>query len=220
VPPLQNGDRLTRPEFERRFDATPGLKRAELIEGIVYMPPPISDDHSSIHSDVAGCLAVYKAATPGVASGLSGSLRLDLKNMPQPDAFLRIEQTHGGQSKVGQDRYVEGAPELVAEVAVTTASYDLHAKLTAYRRNRVREYIVLRVFDQAVDYFALRAGRYVAMRPAGDGVFRSKVFPGLWLDAAGLLRRNLRRVLDVLQDGLDSPEHGKFVARLARAAGR
>jgi Uma2 family endonuclease len=220
VPPLQNGDRLTRPEFERRFDATPGLKRAELIEGIVYMPPPISDEHSSIHSHVVTCLGVYSAATPGVASGLSGSLRLDLKNMPQPDAFLRIEETHGGQSKVGRDRYVEGAPELVAEVAVTTASYDLHAKLTAYRRNRVREYIVLRVFDQAVDYFALRGGRYVAIRPAGDEIFRSKVFPGLWLDAAALLGRNPRRVLDVLQDGLNSPEHRKFAAKLARAAGR
>ena len=218
VPPLQNGDRLSRPEFERRFDATPGLERAELIEGVVYMPPPISDDHSSVHSHMVTCLGVYSAATQGVASGLGGSLRLDLKNMPQPDGFLRIEETYRGQSKVGPDRYVEGAPERVAEVAVTSASYDLHAKLTAYRRNRVHEYLVLHVFDEAVDYFALRAGRYVAIRPASDGVLRSKVFPGLWLDPAALLRRNLRRVLDVLQHGLDSPQHRTFIAKLASAA--
>jgi len=184
------------------------------------MPPPISDDHSSVHSHVVTCLGVYSAATPGVAAGLGGSLRLDLKNMPQPDGFLRIEETHGGQSKVGPDRYVEGAPEFVAEVAVTSASYDLHAKLTAYRRNRVREYLVLRVFDQAIDYFSLRAGQYVAIRPAGGGIFKSKVFPGLWLEAPALLRRNLRRVLDVLEGGLDSPEHQTFVAKLAKAARR
>src|SRR4051812_20108352 len=100
IPPLQPGDRLTRAEFERRYDATPNLKKAELIEGVVYMPPPVSDGHSSPHFDLIGWLSIYRAATPGTAGGDNGSLRLDLDNMPQPDAFLRILESHGGQSRI------------------------------------------------------------------------------------------------------------------------
>src|SRR5438876_6222078 len=111
VPPLQNGDRLTRAEFERRFDATPGLKRAELVEGIVYMPPPISFDHSHPHGHLVTWLGYYEASTPGVLSSGSGSIRLDLDNMPQPDAFLMILPEHRRQARIDEDRYVEGAPE-------------------------------------------------------------------------------------------------------------
>src|SRR5205807_2572473 len=128
IPPLQPGDRLTRTEFERRFDATPHLKKAELIEGVVYMPPPVSDGHSSPHFDLITWLGTYRVATPGTAGGDNGSLRLDLDNMPQPDAFLRVLEEFGGQSRIDADGYVEGAPELIAEVAATSASYDLHAK--------------------------------------------------------------------------------------------
>jgi Uma2 family endonuclease len=142
VPALQPGDHLTRAEFERRFDATPGLKKAELIEGIVYMPPPVSDEHSSPHSDLVTFMGIYRIATPGVLGGDNGSLRLDLDNMPQPDAFLRIDPACGGQTRLSEDGYVEGAPELVGEIAVSSASYDLHTKLNVYRRNGVKEYLV------------------------------------------------------------------------------
>src|SRR4051812_13988373 len=145
VPPLQNGDRLTRAEFERRYDATPGLKKAELIEGVVYMPPPVSHtDHSAPHFDLITWLGQYRVATPGFSGGDNGSLRLDLDNMPQPDAYLLILPSHGGQARIDEDGYVVGAPELVAEVAASSASYDLDVKLNAYRRNGVREYIVWR----------------------------------------------------------------------------
>ncbi len=104
IPPLQNGDRLSRAEFERRYAAMPQSQKAELIEGIVYlMSPPISDTHSGPHFNLIGWLAVYAWATEGVAGGDNGTLRLDLDNEPQPDAFLRIESESGGQSRVSKD---------------------------------------------------------------------------------------------------------------------
>jgi hypothetical protein len=159
VPPLQAGDRLSRPEFERRFDSTPNLKKAELIEGVVYMPPPVSDKyHGRPHFDLITWLGMYRSATPGVVGGDNGSLRLDLDNEPQPDAYLRILSECGGQSRIDAEGYVEGAPELVAEVAASSVSYDLHVKLNVYRRHGVREYIVWRVLDEAIDWFVLREG--------------------------------------------------------------
>lgn len=216
VPELRAGDRLTRAEFERRYAAMPHIKKAELIEGVVYMPSPVSqEDHGGPHFDVIGWLAVYRAGTPGVEGGDNSTLRLDLDNEPQPDAFLRILPEHGGQSQ-NDGKYVAGAPELIVEVAASSASYDLHDKLRAYRRNGVREYAVWRVWDQAIDWFALREGQYEALRPDAAGQYRSEVFPGLWLDAAALLRGNLAQVIAVLQQGLASREHADFVLQLER----
>jgi Uma2 family endonuclease len=211
---------LSRAEFERRYAATPHLNRAELIEGVVYMPPPVLDDHSSPHFDLIGWLGAYRAATPGVKGGDNGSLRLDMKNMPQPDAYLRVLETHGGQSRVDDDGYVVGAPELVAEIAATSASYDLHEKLAVYRRNGVREYIVWRVFDRAIDYFALRDGDYVRLATAASGVHRSETFPGLWLDSAAMIEGDVAKVLAVLRRGLASKAHANFVSRLTATTTR
>src|SRR5438067_6966374 len=145
-PPLESGDRLTRAEFERRYDAMPGLKKAELIEGVVHMPSPVTfRKHARPHLYLNGWLLHYLAATPGVDGGDNASLRLDLDNEPQPDGFLMILPSHGGQARIDEDDYVAGGPELVAEVASSSASYDLHAKLHVYRRNGVREYVVWRV---------------------------------------------------------------------------
>ncbi len=215
TPPLEPGDHLTRDEFRRRYEATPHLKKAELIEGAVFVPPPVStSSHASPHFDLIGWLAVYRAVTPGIQGGDNATLWLDLDNAPQPDAFLRILPTHGGQSAT-VDGYVEGAPELVAEVAATSASYDLHEKLNAYRRNGVSEYVVWRVLDQEVDWFVLRGGRYEQLSPSEDGIFRSQVFPGLWLDVNALLAGDLSRVHTVVREGIASGEHKRFVTRIS-----
>jgi Uma2 family endonuclease len=218
VLPLMNGDRLTRAEFERRYSAMPHLKKAELIEGVVYVPSPVSLDHAEPHFSVIFALGLYWCGTPGVAGGDNGTLRLDLDNEPQPDAYLRIFQEYGGQARLSKDRYVEGSPELVAEVAASSASYDLHDKLRAYRRNGVREYIVWRVYDQAIDWFVLRDEQYQRLVPDSAGIYRSEVFPGLWLDAAALLRGDPVAVSQAVQQGLASPEHAAFVDRLKQAA--
>jgi Uma2 family endonuclease len=217
VPPLENGDRLSRADFERRYEAMPELKKAELIEGEVYIPALARHGrHSHPHTRLITWLGSYETDTPGVEAGDNGSIRLDLDNEPQPDGYLIILPECGGQAQISEDDYVEGAPELVAEVASSSASYDLGKKLTAFQRNGVREYVVWRVLDRQVDWFVSREGRFELMPPDADGVLRSSVFSGLWLDPAALVRGDKARVRAVLQQGLNSPAHGEFVAGLER----
>jgi Uma2 family endonuclease len=217
IPPLVDGDRLTRDEFERRYDAMPGLKKAELIEGVVHMPSPVRyDQHSSPHSSLVGWLWVYRAGTPGVGSAADGSIRLDDDNMPQPDAFLFIRPERGGRVRISEDDYIEGGPELVAEVSASSASYDLGEKQAVYLRYEVCEYIVWRVLDRAIDWFVRRDGQYERLEPGDDGILRSQVFPGLWLDPAAMIGGDSARVLAMVQQGIASEEHADFVARLNR----
>ncbi len=221
LPPLENGDRLTRDEFERRWEAMPHVTKAELIEGVVYMPAAaVSHDfHGAPHVRLTAVLANYWAATPGLTAGDNGSLRLDLPNMPQPDLYLMILPEYGGQARVADDGYVVGGPELIAEISASTVTYDLHDKMEVYRRNGVREYVIWRTYDVDLDYFALRDGRYEPLPPDGDGVYRSCVFPGLWVDGPRLLAGDLAGVLRTLNLGLATPEHAAFVARLGGPTG-
>jgi len=220
IPPLESGDRLTRDEFERRYQAMPHLTKAELIEGVVYVASPVRHRyHGKQHFQLLSWLAHYEAGTPGVEGGVSSTVRLDLNDEPQPDCVFFIQPEHGGQVQIDEDGYIQGAPDLVAEVAASTASYDLHDKLGAYRRNGVREYLVCRVFDRRVDWFVLREGAYEPLAPAPDGSLRSTAFPGLWLDPAALLRGDLPAVLALVQHGLESPEHAEFAARLGQTRG-
>jgi Uma2 family endonuclease len=219
VPILETGDHLSAREFERRYDAMPGLKKAELIDGVVYVPSPTRWDlHAVQHQALGMLLSVYWAYTPGVQAGDSGTLRLDLENVPQPDLALIILPSHGGQAQIDEAHYIAGAPELVAEIAASTASIDLNSKLSLYLRNQVREYIVWRVLDEAIDWFVHRQGRFEPLQQDASGILRSEAFPGLWLDPQALVTLDLPRVLGVLQRGIASPEHADFVARLARAA--
>jgi Uma2 family endonuclease len=194
----------------------PELKKAELIEGVVYMPSPARlSRHGRPQRHISNWLGHYEVATPGVDGADNCTVRLDLDNEPQPDAFLFIDPARGGQARISEDDYLEGAPELVAEVASSSASYDLHVKLHVYRRSGVREYLVWRVLDGQIDWFVLREGQYEALAPGTGGILKSTVFPGLWLDPAALLRGDLASVLAVLDQGVHSPEHAEFVARLA-----
>ncbi|MEH2386474.1 MAG: Uma2 family endonuclease [Nostoc sp.] len=218
VPPLENGDRLTRFEFERRYSAMPKLKKAELIEGTVYMASPLRfEPHAEPHARVITWLGVYQAMTPGVRVGDNPTVRLDLDNEPQPDAVLLIDAQAGGQSHLSQDGYVEGAPELVAEIAASSATVDLGDKKRAYRRNGIQEYLVWQVFEQRIDWFHLEAGEYTNLHPDAAGVIQSRVFPGLWLDQSALLSGDMQQVLSVLQAGVNSIEHQAFVQQLTQA---
>jgi Uma2 family endonuclease len=217
VPPLEAGDLLSRPEFERRYDVMPHLKKAELIEGEVYMPSPVRwNYHAAPHADLIGWLFFYRAHTPGVRVGDNGSLRLDMENEPQADAAMIIEPSFGGQVKL-EDDYVVGAPEWVGEVAASSASIDLHKKFRVYRRNLVREYLVWRVLDEAFDWFIARDGNFEPLSLSPAGYFQSEVFPGLWLDPVAMTRGDAAKVLQVLQQGLASTEHAAFAAKLKSA---
>ncbi len=200
IPPLEPGDHLTRDEFERRFNAMPGLKKAELIEGVVHMPPAVRwNSHASPHAALMAWLGFYGMSTPGVSIGDNGSIRLDLDNEPQPDAAMLIDPERGGKARFSADDYVEGAPEFVAEVSDSTVSIDLNQKLRVYRRNGVQEYLVWRVLDRAIDWFALSSGQYDRLPLQADGTLRSQVFPGLWLDVSAMILKNLPAVLHASQ---------------------
>ena len=218
IPTLQPGDHLTVEEFERRYQAMPHLKKAELIEGVVYMPSPVTDDdHGGPHFDMIAWLSLYRTFTPGVQGGDNSSLRLPLGlNMLQPDAYLRILPEYGGRARVGPDKYVHGAPDLLGEIAASSASYDLHEKLQAYQRNGAREYVVWRTQDQAIDWFILRGGKFKRLVADANGILKSKALPGLWLDAQALVAHDMVKVHDVVNAGLASEEHRSFVDKLRK----
>jgi Uma2 family endonuclease len=220
IPPLQAGDRLTVEEFERRYEAMPHVNKAELINGVVYMPSPVThDDHGAPHFRIITWIGTYLTFTPGADGGDNSTLRMQVgENQPQADGFLRILPSHGGQSRTSEDGYVEGAPEWISEIAASSASYDLHDKFDAYQKNHVREYVVWRVWDDAIDWFILRGEKYERMPLGADGIYRSEVFPGLWLDPVALVRRDMMRVFEVVQQGVQSPEHAAFVAKMQAQA--
>ena len=218
IPPLENGDRLTRQEFERRYNAMPQVKKAELIEGVVYMPSPVRHkSHGRPHSQVMTWLGTYWSATPGIDLSDNATVRLDIDNEVQPDALLRIEPEAGGNSRISNADYIEGAPELIVEIAATSAAYDLHDKLNVYRRNGVQEYIVWQTYENRLDWFRLHEGEYLHLKPDASGIVHSQVFPGLDLAAEALLKGDLATVLSELQKGLNTFEHTAFVERLLKA---
>jgi len=214
-PPLESGDQLTRREFERRYNAMPHIKKAELIEGVVYIASPVRyKSHGQPHSRIMTWLGVYWAATPGVQLADNTTVRLDADNEVQPDALLRIEPAQGGSSRISDDDYIEGAPELIVEIAYTSTAYDLHDKLKVYRRNGVQEYVVWRTYDNLLDWFRLHEGEYLSLTPDASGVVKSEVFPGLRLVVTALLEGDLAKVLSELQKGLETDKHTAFVERL------
>jgi Uma2 family endonuclease len=219
IPRLENGDGLSREEFERRYDAMPNIKKAELIEGIVYMASPVRmSEHGEPHLRLSGWMTTYLAKTPGLRSGDNVTCRLDDKNEPQPDLLLMLPQALGGRGWVDEDGYVSGAPDLVIEIAASTSSIDLGKKLEVYRRSGVREYLVYRTLDQAIDWLELVDGRYVGQALNADGRLESKLFPGLWLDPLALMAGDLAKVLATVDEGTKSAAHAEFVAKLQVAS--
>jgi Uma2 family endonuclease len=218
IPPLENGDYLTKDEFERRYNAMPKTIKAELIEGRVYMSSPVRcKSHGNPDNKIATWLGFYSAHTPGVTAANNTTVQLDEINEPQPDVLLIVEEHLGGQTIINADDYLEGAPELAIEVAASSATYDLREKKEAYRRNGVQEYIVWAVYDRQLRWFILETGQYVSLNHDEDSIIRSRTFPGLWLDVEALLEGDMAKVLAVLQQGLASPEHSDFVKRLSSA---
>jgi hypothetical protein len=218
IPPLENGDRLLRDEFARRYAVMPSDCQAELIEGIVFMPAALRfRSHGKPHSYLNNWLTTYQIFTPGVEVADTPTIELDPENEPQPDVALFISPSCGGQTQISADDYIQGAPELIAEIAASTVSIDLGSKKTAYERNRVQEYIVWRVLDGAIDWFRLDHGQYTELLPDDDGITRSRQFPGLWLDRTALLNNNMPQVLTILQSGLATNEHQVFIDRLQQS---
>lgn len=212
IPLLLPGDHLDRAEFHARYELMPRDTFAELVGGIVYMPalyPP----HGEAHAEVILWLGLYKAGTPGLRLYDNTTIFLADDGEPQPDACLILPSRHGGTARI-EGRYLAGPPDLVVEVAYSSVSYDLHSKKRDYERAGVREYVVVMLQEDQVRWFALEDGVYHDLPPGEDGLFRSELFPGLWLDPAALLRLDSAAVRTALERGLATPEHADFARRL------
>lgn len=216
-PQLENGQLLSRAEFERRYHAMPRLKKAELIEGEVYMGSPVRVHlHGAPHGMLVTIAGVYAASTSQVQMADNATVRLDADNEPQPDVLLRIAPQAGGRSRDTEDDYLEGPPELVIEVAGSSASVDLHKKKHAYQRSGVQEYLVWQVENGRIDWWQLVEGEYQPLGPI-DGVLRSRVFPGLWIDPDALVSGDFAKALAAVNAGVASTEHAEFASKLEAA---
>lgn len=212
VPPLENGDRLDQKTFHERYEAMPEHVKAELIGGIVFMASPLKLPHGRQDSHVIHWLATYEDETPGTEVLVNSTTILSDENEPQPDAALRI--LRGGTSREGTDKYLYGPPELACETAESTESLALHLKKDEYEKSKIAEYLVVAVRSQKVLWFVLHRGKYRELKPDADGILRSRVFPGLWLDPQAMLAGDRKRLLAVLREGLTSREHAAFVKSL------
>jgi hypothetical protein len=213
LPPLVNGDRLRQEEFHRRYEAMPKDFRAELIGGIVFVSSPVRwEPHGGYTLDLATILGTYRMATPGVDAADNATAILGDDKEPQPDLAMRILREFGGQTRVNTKGYLIGAPELAIEVAHSTVAIDMHLKKADYRQAGVREYLVICALEQELHWFNFDSRRQ--LKPDSHGIYRSQVFPGLWIDGPALLTRNGKRLLEVVQQGLASPEHVAFLERL------
>jgi len=206
----------------RRYEAMPDLKKAELIEGRVYiMSSPVSvTKHARPDFLAHAWIAIYELATPGVEGVSNATTRMGRRRIPQPDAALRLLPTHGGKSHVDKKDYLKGPPELVIEIAASSASVDLHEKLKMYRRAQVLEYLVWRTRDPGINWLHLEHGKYVSLQADAEGIIRSRIFPGLWLDVGAMLKGDKARVISVLKRGLRSREHAAFVKRMKNIGGK
>jgi Uma2 family endonuclease len=217
LPPLVAGESLDQPTFHERYEAMPPETRAELVDGVVYMPSPMRHDHGQESRVVAGWLDTYQRLTPGVDGGDGSTLKLDIRGEPQADHHLRIPTKVGGRSRIDEEGYIAGAPELVAEIARSTRSFDLNAKKADYERAGVQEYLVIEIDPDRIHWFARRGDRLEDLPAGPDGIYRSEVFPGLWLDPKALYAQDRDRLYRVLRRGIRSPEHAAFAARMVPA---
>ena len=203
LPPLENGDRLSRAEFARRYTAHPEIKKAELVEGVVYMASPVrAQQHGIPHSSINGLFMLYCAATPGLRMADNSTLRLDHDNELQPDVAVWLDESLGGRTRITADDYLAGTPELIVEIAASSVAYDLGTNLNAYRRNGVAEYVVLIPYEQSVRWLAWVDGEYHELLPDEQGIIRSRIFPGLWFSPAHFWANDLPGLVACLQQGL------------------
>lgn len=217
--PFHNGDRLSQPVFHRLYKQVPLGLKVELVGGTVCVASPTHFQHSQPHLRLAGWIDRYIEVTPGIDGFDNTSNILGPDSEPQPDLCLIILPKSGGRTKLRKGLIV-GGPELVVEVAHTSAAIDLGTKKADYLAAGVQEYVVALAREREVRWFVNRAGRFEPDELT-DGLYRSHAFPGLWLNPAGVFTPTNRRLVAALKRGLASPEHARFVEELrSRRRGR
>lgn len=213
---LLNGDRMSREEFHRLYRQQPEDVTAELIGGVVYMAAAMRRKHGTNHLPLGSVFFAYESQTLGTEAGDNTTVLLGDEGEPQPDLYLRVLPDFGGQSRTTPDDWIEGPPELVAEIAHSNRSIDLHAKRDDYSRYGVREYLVLCLEDCELRWFDLAANRELTID--ADGILRIRSFPGLWIHVAALLARDFSQLMSTLDAGLATPEYTDFVRQKCERA--
>ena len=213
-PLLKEGDRLTQQEFHKRYMQMPEVMKAELIEGVVTMPSPISVEyHTYPQGDLGWWIASYYLKTPHVRGGPNGSIILNENNELQPDLLMHIESAAGGNASLNEEGFLIGAPELVIEVSHTSSSIDMGPKMKAYQSNGVAEYLIWKVKEKEIQWLALKDGNYSQL-PIERDLLKSEVFPGLWLNVSALFKQELEQVEATLRSGMESEAYLNFVKEL------
>jgi Uma2 family endonuclease len=210
---LHSGDQMTRQEFHEIYSRMPESFRAELIGGTVYVASPLGLAHGTSDLLLITAFTLYAARTPGVQASSNATVFLGNDSEPQPDVVLRVLPECGGQSRTTPQGYVDGAPELIAEIAHSSRAIDLGPKRMDYARYGVLEYVVVSLHDQQFQWFHL--GKDSELQPGPDGVLKLITFPGLWIDSEALLAQDLGRLQATLERGIASPERSQFAAKLA-----
>lgn len=194
LPTLESGDNLSQPEFHRRYELRPDL-RAELVDGVVYVAAAAVrvPQHGRPHLILATWLGMYADEHPEVDGADNATWRRpDLDLEVQPDLCLWHLD---GRAWIDDEGFIAGVPDLIIEIAASSASYDLHQKMQAYERAGVREYIAWRTEDRELDWFFLEDGRFLPGIPDDQGRIASRAFPGLRLNIPNLLAGKRGRAL-------------------------
>ena len=212
-PELRHGDRMSQAEFHRIYAEMPEDFKAELIGGVVQVASPLKLPHGTHHVKLTAVIAAFEGNSPGLQAADNTTLILAPDDEPQPDLFLRVLPEYGGQSYSTPNQYAQGAPELVAEIADSSRIIDANDKLPRYRLAGVIEYLLVDLHEQRVRWFDLRAGDEIAAD--AQGVFHSRIFPGLWLHGPALFAGNYQLLMATVHQGLATPEHAAFVQHLA-----
>jgi len=203
---------MTQAEFHRRYEQYPEDVKFELVGGVVYMASPMKLLHGEASPEIALVLMLYKASTPGVFVAENATAILGTQSEPQPDQLMRLVPECGGQARVNEAGYLVGAPELVVEVSHATRSLDMNKKRKDYLEAGVQEYAVYLVAEKEIHWFHFPSKR--KLKPDKSGIWKSRVFPGLWLDGPALVARDSSRLIATIQQGIASPEHEVFVRKL------
>jgi hypothetical protein len=217
VPPFENGDRLDQKTFHDLYERTPFRFRAELVDGIVYLkiPKPVRLRRRPRLS-LSVWLGAYEAETEGVQIAMHATNILIDRNETHPYQTVIVDPALGGRTSINADDFVEGGAELLVEIAERSCSLPYHKKFEQYQKANVREYIIVNLESRNFNWFTNTANGFQPIKPNADGIMKSRVLPGLWLDREATLNDNNKRVRAVLDSGLASPEHAKFVTKLQR----
>ncbi len=161
----------------------------------------VSNTHADLSYVVSAWTAPYLIANPRLRAGANGTWHLPGQNVPQPDLALWIAEKHGGRVRIVND-YPVGAPELIIEISKTASARDRGSKLAMYREGGVSEYVTVHPKQRKIVWRQLVNGRYHELPADEDGWFRSRIFPGLWLDPEALWTRDLAGLANAVAKGV------------------